>query len=37
VWTRQAKFSALVEAYSGNLYRFAFWLCKNEATAQAPV
>ncbi len=30
---RQNRFEALVKAYSSDLYRFAFWLCKHHATA----
>lgn len=31
---RQAQFEALVHAYSADLYRFAFWLCRNRALAE---
>lgn len=31
---RQAQFEALVQAYSADLYRFAFWLCRNRAMAE---
>jgi RNA polymerase sigma-70 factor (ECF subfamily) len=31
---RQAQFEALVQAYSADLYRFAFWLCRNRAAAE---
>ena len=30
---RQRRFESLVKAYSGDLYRFAFWLCTNHAIA----
>jgi len=30
----QAQFDALVRATSGDLYRFAYWLCRQEALAQ---
>ena len=32
--SKQSQFDALVRATSGDLYRFAFWLCGNEALAQ---
>lgn len=31
---RQAQFEALVQAYSADLYRFAFWLCRNRSVAE---
>lgn len=31
---RQAQFEALVQAYSADLYRFAFWLCRNRTMAE---
>ncbi len=31
---RQAQFEALVQAYSADLYRFAFWLCRERAHAE---
>lgn len=31
---RQAQFEALVQAYSADLYRFAFWLCRNRSMAE---
>ena len=31
---KERKFDALIGHLSGDLYRFAFWLCKNEAMAQ---
>jgi len=31
--SKQSQFDALVRATSGDLYRFAFWLCGNEALA----
>lgn len=30
---RQKRFELLVKAYSGDLYRFAFWLCSNHSIA----
>ncbi len=30
----QARFEALVNAWSGDLYRFAFWLCRDRDKAQ---
>jgi RNA polymerase sigma-70 factor (ECF subfamily) len=32
--TQQSQFDALVRLTSGDLYRFAYWLCRNEALAQ---
>lgn len=32
--SKQSQFDALVRATSADLYRFAFWLCGNEALAQ---
>jgi RNA polymerase sigma-70 factor (ECF subfamily) len=32
--SRQAQFDALVRALSADLYRFAFWLCRDQALAQ---
>lgn len=32
--TRQTQFDALVRLTSGDLYRYAYWLCRNEALAQ---
>ncbi len=31
---KQSQFDALVRATSGDLYRFAFWLCHHEALAE---
>ncbi len=31
---KQTQFDALVRATSGDLYRFGYWLCRNEALAQ---
>ncbi|BAU47811.1 RNA polymerase sigma factor [Sulfurifustis variabilis] len=31
---RQAQFEALVQAYSADLYRFAFWLCRSRTVAE---
>lgn len=31
---RQAQFEALVQAYSADLYRFAFWLCRDRSCAE---
>jgi len=33
VVSRQKRFETLVKAYSGDLYRFAFWLCSNHSVA----
>lgn len=32
--SRQASFEAMVRAYSADLYRFAYWLCRDRASAQ---
>lgn len=32
--TAQARFEALVTALHGDVYRYAFWLCRNEAMAK---
>jgi len=32
--TKQRTFEALVNAYSGDIYRYAYWLCKNSALAE---
>lgn len=32
--TRQHQFEALVRAHSGDLYRYAYWLCGQDALAQ---
>jgi RNA polymerase sigma-70 factor (ECF subfamily) len=34
VSTRQHQFEALVRAHSGDLYRYAYWLCGQDALAQ---
>ena len=34
VSTRQQQFEALVRAHSGELYRYAYWLCGESALAQ---
>jgi RNA polymerase sigma-70 factor (ECF subfamily) len=34
VGSRQQQFDALVRAHSGDLYRYAFWLCSQDALAQ---
>jgi len=31
---KQADFERLVRAYSGDLYRFAYWLCRDRMTAE---
>ena len=31
---KQARYKNLVEAYSGRLYRYAYWLCGEKATAE---
>lgn len=31
---RQSQFEALVRAYSADLYRFAFWLCRDRTQAE---
>jgi len=31
--SRQKRFETLVKAYSGDLYRFAYWLCSNHSIA----
>ncbi|GJM04427.1 MAG: RNA polymerase sigma factor [marine bacterium B5-7] len=30
MWDKQSRFVALVKVYSDDLYRFAFWLCKDR-------
>ncbi|MBB3226683.1 RNA polymerase sigma-70 factor (ECF subfamily) [Luteibacter sp. Sphag1AF] len=32
--SKQRQYEAMVRAWSADLYRFAFWLCRNEALAQ---
>jgi RNA polymerase sigma-70 factor, ECF subfamily len=34
MWDKQAKFTALVNAFSGDLYRYAFWLCHDKHLAE---
>lgn len=34
MWTRDAGFTALVNAYAGDLFRFAYWLCRNRDDAE---
>jgi len=34
VLSRQTGFEAMVRAYSADLYRFAYWLCRDRAAAQ---
>src|SRR3546814_8129186 len=34
VSSRQRQFEALTRAHAGDLYRFAYWLCGQEALAQ---
>ncbi len=34
MWNKQTRFTMLVEAYSGDLYRYAWWLCHNKETAE---
>jgi len=31
---RQSSFEAMVRAYAADLYRFAYWLCRDRATAE---
>jgi len=32
--SRQASFEAMVRAYAADLYRFAYWLCRDRGTAE---
>lgn len=34
MWQKQAQFTALVNALSADLYRYAFWLCRNRDQAE---
>jgi RNA polymerase sigma-70 factor (ECF subfamily) len=34
VWDKQSRFTALVNALSGDLYRYAYWLCGQRAAAE---
>ena len=34
VSSKQRQFDALVRGYSGDLFRYAYWLCGEEALAQ---
>ncbi|MBI4006777.1 MAG: sigma-70 family RNA polymerase sigma factor [Gammaproteobacteria bacterium] len=34
MWNKQAKFTALVNALSTDLYRYAYWLCRDKDLAQ---
>ncbi len=34
MWNKQTRFTMLVEAYSSDLYRYAWWLCHNKETAE---
>lgn len=34
MWNKQAKFTALVNALSADLYRYAWWLCRDRDLAQ---
>lgn len=34
MWNKRAKFTALVNAYSADLYRYAFWLCREKNQAE---
>ena len=33
MWAKQAKFTALVNAHAADLYRYAFWLCRDRHLA----
>lgn len=34
MWHKEARFTALVNALSGDLYRYAFWLCRHREHAE---
>lgn len=34
MWNKQARFTALVDALSADLYRYAFWLCRSPEQAE---
>ena len=34
MWNKQARFTALVKALSGDLFRYAFWLCRSVEQAE---
>jgi len=34
MWNKQSRFVALVNAYSDDLYRFAYWLCHDKYQAE---
>jgi RNA polymerase sigma-70 factor, ECF subfamily len=34
MWQKEAQFTALVNALSGDLYRYAFWLCRHREQAE---
>lgn len=34
MWAKQAKFTALVNAVATDLYRYAFWLCRDKSLAE---
>lgn len=34
MWNKQSRFTALVNAFTPDLYRYAFWLCGEAATAE---
>lgn len=34
MWQKEARFTALVNALSGDLYRYAYWLCHHRDQAE---
>jgi RNA polymerase sigma-70 factor (ECF subfamily) len=34
MWNRQSRFTALVNAFTPDLYRYAYWLCGDSPTAE---
>lgn len=34
MWKKQSRFEALVKVYSDDLYRFAYWLCRDKDQAE---
>lgn len=34
MWNKEARFTALVNALSADLYRYAYWLCRNRQVAE---
>ncbi len=34
IWTNKEKYEALVRAYHRDLFRYAYWLCKDKSIAE---